>query len=101
MIARRLHARTRCSGEVRTGGGGGEENDEAGRRLRTVHLLTGSTLPVWATVERALQGQGATNSSSWSGGAKSSSFTVIRVAETEDASGVAPSVKKQNLVEQS
>lgn len=68
---------------------------EAGRRLRTVHLLTGSTLPVWATVERALQGQGATNSSSWSGGAKSSSFTVIRVAETEDASGVAPSVKKQ------
>jgi hypothetical protein len=55
MIARRLHARTRCSGEVRTGGGGGEENDEAGRLLRrrppaaAVPVLRASKVLGWPT----------------------------------------------------
>ena len=59
---------------------------EAGRRVRTVHLLSGSTLPIWATVETALKAE-----------ARVRSFSVIRVAETEDASGVAAAAKQSLL----
>jgi hypothetical protein len=53
---------------------------EAGRRVRTVHLLAGATLPLWTVVEDTLASV-----------ARQRNFAVIQVAETAAATAAAPS----------
>lgn len=50
------------------------ESCEAGKRLKTVHILSGSTLPIWNTVENALK-QSSTSR-------LFTNFTIVRVAPT-------------------
>ena len=55
---------------------------EAGKRVRTVHMLAGSTLPLWPAVDRVLREK-----------TRARTFSVIRVVQTdsaEDGTGLGP-----------